>query len=255
VTALSIGIAGTVDAEIVRRLAPRIEAAGYRTLWINDTPGGDSLAGLAAAAEVTSTLRLATGVIPLDRRGAAEVARRVRELALPERRTTLGIGSGGARRVLDLLESGVAELRAATPARIVVGALGPRSRALAARVADGILFNWLSTDAARGAMAQLRADAPAGRTPEGILYARTIADEAARPALEVEAARYRSFPSYAANFARLGLDPLDTAIDLTGGRAVPDYGDLDELVLRAITATGSESALARLVDVAAPAAR
>lgn len=252
-TALSIGIAGTVDAEIVRRVAPRIEAAGYRALWINDTPGGDSLAGLAAAAEVTSTLALATGVIPLDRRPASDIGRRRRELALPEGRLRIGVGSGGAPRVLDLLESGVAELRAATSAEIVVGALGPRSRALAARVADGILFNWLSPDAARAAMTRLRSDAPAGRSPRGILYARTIAEEAARPALEVEAARYRSFPSYAANFARLGLDPLDTAIDLTDGRGVPDYGDLDELVLRALTATGSESALVRLIETAAPA--
>lgn len=247
-TARSIGIAGTTDAGVIRRIAPRVEALGYRALWINDTPGGDSLAGIAAAASATTTLALATGVIPLDRQPGAEIARRVRDLGLPVDRVRIGVGSGAARRPLGLLEAGVGELRDAG-LHVVVGALGPKARALAARIADGILFNWLTSEAADAASRQLHEVAPAA---EAVLYARTIGEAVARPMLRTEVERYRSIPSYAANFDRLGIDPVDTAIDLSDGRGVPDYGQVDELVLRAITATGSEGALLRLVETGAP---
>ena len=67
---VSIGLPGATPHELVSALAPRIEQLGLRGLWLNDTPGGDSLAGLRAAAAATSVLRLGTGVIPLDRRSA-----------------------------------------------------------------------------------------------------------------------------------------------------------------------------------------
>jgi len=66
--AVSIGITGRTDAATVRTLAALVERLGFHALWINDIPGGDSLAGLRVAAEATATLGLATGVIPLDRR-------------------------------------------------------------------------------------------------------------------------------------------------------------------------------------------
>ncbi|HEX6956233.1 MAG TPA: LLM class flavin-dependent oxidoreductase, partial [Agromyces sp.] len=66
--AVSLGLPGTTDRETLRALAPRLERLGFHALWLNDVPGGDSLAGLRAAGEVTDRLRLATGVIPLDRR-------------------------------------------------------------------------------------------------------------------------------------------------------------------------------------------
>ncbi|MGL1765637.1 hypothetical protein ACSTIQ_00010, partial [Vibrio parahaemolyticus] len=53
-----------------------------------------ALAALAAAARVTRTLHLATGVVPVDRRPAAQIAAEVASLALPLDRLTLGIGSG-----------------------------------------------------------------------------------------------------------------------------------------------------------------
>ena len=250
-TARSIGLPGTTDAGVIRRLAPQIEILGYRALWINDTPGGDSLAALAAAAETTTTLELATGVIPLDRQPGATIARRVTELGLPVARLRVGVGSGTSRRPLGLVERGVAELREVDGLRVVVGALGPKVRALAARVADGILFNWLTPAAADAASRELHDTAA---DAEAVLYARTIGEAVARPMLQTEVDRYRSIPSYAANFRRLGIDPVDTALDLSDGRPVPDFGSLDELVLRAITATGSEGALRRLVETGAPPA-
>jgi alkanesulfonate monooxygenase SsuD/methylene tetrahydromethanopterin reductase-like flavin-dependent oxidoreductase (luciferase family) len=251
-TVRSIGIAGSTTVDTIRRIAPLVESLGYRALWINDTPGGDALGGLAAAAEVTTTLGLATGVIALDRQGGAAIAARVRDL--PTGRVRIGVGTGAARRGLAVLEAGVAELRAGCDAPLVVGALGPRTRALAARIADGILFNWLSPDAAADAMADLRRDA-GGRPVDGILYARTIAAPAARPALEDEAARYAGYPSYAANFARQGVAAIDTTLDLTVLGAIDAFEVVDELVLRVVTATGSDEELESLLHAGAPTAR
>ena len=245
----SFGIAGAMPADRVRRLAPLLEQAGYHALWVNDTPEGDALVALAAAAGVTTTLGLATGVIPLDRRSGAEIAARVRDL--PAVRLRIGVGSGRSRHPLAVVESGVAELRAGCDVPIVVGALGPRSRALAARIADGILFSWLSPDAAAQTMAQLRADAD-GRAVDGILYARTIAAPGARAQLEEEAARYGAVPSYAANFARLGITPMSATLDLTEPAAVDAYSAVDELVLRAVTASDDFEELVRLLEAGAP---
>ena len=79
-----------------------------------------------------------------------------------------------------------------------------------------------------------------------MLYARTIADAAARPALEREVARYERVPSYAANFARLGIRPADATITDAAGLAAFDA--VDELVLRAITPTNSLDELERFVE-------
>ncbi|MDR5698719.1 LLM class oxidoreductase [Agromyces aerolatus] len=243
-TAVSIGIHGRTPADAVRALAPRLERLGFATLWINDVPGGDSLAGLRVAAEATTALGLATGVIPLDRRPVGDL-----DLSgLPADRTTLGIGSGGARRPLGLIEGGLAELRERTKARLVVGALGPRMRRLAAERADGVLLNWLSPAAAAEADRELRRDA-GEHAVRSILYVRTIADESARPALEREAASYGAIPAYAANFARLGITPLEATLD--GPERLAGFEVVDELVLRAITPTGSLAELERFAETTA----
>ena len=223
---VSLGLPGATPAHVIEALAPRIEAAGFRALWLNDTPGGDSLAGLAVAARVTSTLALGTGVIPLDRRSAEDILGALGDL--PIDRLTLGIGTGAAKHGLALVEAAVAQLRAGTDATIVVGALGPRMRELAARVGDGVLLNWLTPEAA----AQQRAALV--EPVETILYARTALRADALPALEAEAARYGSYPAYAANFERIGATPMQTTIRDRAG--ILDYlGSADELVLRAVT--------------------
>ena len=251
-TARSIGIPGSTDLGIVRRIAPVVEAAGYRALWLNDGPGGDSLAALAAAAEVTSTLGLATGVIPLDRQPGRVIAGRVHDLGLPLGRLRIGVGSGGARHGLATVERGVGELRdLGVP--VLVGALGPRTRTLSARIADGILFNWISPEAAAEAMSRLRADAE-GRTVAGVLYVRTIASPDAQQALDAEGERYAGIPQYAANFARLGIRPGDTTANLTEAGSLARFDVVDEVVLRAITASGAVEELLALIEAGAPGA-
>ena len=219
---VSIGLPGATRHDTLAALAPRIEAAGFRGLWLNDTPDGDSLAGLAVAARATSTLKLGTGVIPLDRRPAPAILAALGDL--PVDRLTLGVGVGAARHPLALTESAVEQLRAGTSARVAVGALGPRMRELAGRVADAVILNWLTPEAAAAQRGLARS----------VLYARTALARDALPALRAEADRYGSYPAYAANFARIAATPLDTTI--TSAERIPVYLDVvDELVLRVIT--------------------
>ncbi|MFT4041318.1 MAG: LLM class flavin-dependent oxidoreductase, partial [Thermomicrobiales bacterium] len=109
--ARGFGVAGALPAEIVMLLASAAEAGGYRTFWVNDTPQGDGLAKLKAAAGVTSTIRLGVGVIPLDRQSAGVIAQRVMELGLPQDRLSLGIGSGGQGDALQRTGEGALQLQ------------------------------------------------------------------------------------------------------------------------------------------------
>ncbi len=220
---VSIGLPGATPPAVIEALAPQLEAAGFRALWLNDTPGGDSLAGLAVAARATSTLLLGTGVIPVDRRPAGSILDSLGDL--PLERLTLGIGIGSAKHGLALAEQSLAELRAGTSAQLALGALGPKMRALGARLADAVLLNWLTPEAAA---AQRLAETHTS------LYVRTALAPDALPALREEAARYGSYPSYAANFERIGATPLQTTIQEVDGIA-PYLAAVDELVLRVIT--------------------
>lgn len=248
---LSLGVAGTLDLGLIRELAPAIETAGFHALWVNDASQGDRstgdpLAALAAAASVTSTLVLATGVIPIDRRPAAAIADEVESLGLPQERLVIGIGSGGLRvGALDAMARAIDVLHAATGARIVLGALGPKMRELGFTYADGSLLSWFTPEAAIAASR----DRPPGTA---ILYARSIAEEAARPRLEREAARYAGYRQYAAHFARSGVEPLASTIDLTLGRErlASFRAAVDEVVLRAITPTDALDEYLRFLDAA-----
>ena len=240
---LGLGLAGAVDRSVVRRVAALAETKGFATFWLNDTPEGDSLAGLAEAARATTSIRLGTGVIPLDRQDAAAILRRVADLQLPESRLTIGVGSGSAMDARSLVTEQVELLKRQSQAQIYLGALGPRMRALAVDIADGILLNMLPVHGAEQAVADMQRTArERGREPiKTALYVRVSLGSAARARLEDEAARYERFPSYAANFARLGARAIDTAVigasaaDIQRGLA-PYRRAVDETVVRAITA-------------------
>lgn len=245
--ALAIGLPGALPAPVIRALAARIQELGFRALWLNDTPDGDALARLAAAASVTSTLRLGVGVIPVDRRPASAIAAGL--AGLPADRLTIGIGAGGPDRALERVAAAIAELRAATDAPIVVGGLGPRMRRLATERADGVLLNWLTPAAAE----QAAREAGGART---ILYVRTIVDAGALPALHAEAARYGGYGAYRANLERIGATAMDATIagidkpSLAAG--LDEFeGTVDEIVLRAITAGGGRDELLRFVETVA----
>ena len=168
-----MGVAGTLGPDAIAEIAIASERAGLHALWVNDTPGGDSLAALRAAAAATTRIGLATGVIPLDRHTPDEILAAAAEL--PAARLTLGVGSGQASGpVLDRMRASVARLKAGTSARVVIGALGPKMRALAAEAADGPLLSWLTPELAATQAAQAHAVAP---TAHVALYVRTALED------------------------------------------------------------------------------
>lgn len=250
--ACSLGIAAAVGPDVAARIATATENAGFAALWVNDTPGHDALEVLAAAAATTSRLGLATGVLPVDRRSATEIAERLRSHDLPAERLTLGIGSGGLRRgALDAVSATAGELRSLTTARVVVGALGPRMRELGARAADGVLLSWLPPAVAARQAQEAHEANPRAHVA---LYVRTALDPAAIPVLERESDAYAGYPAYAANFARLGITAADTVLTpdtaAAGLRAYLDAAD--EVVLRMIlTDPRDHPAAERFVEQAA----
>ena len=255
------GVAGALDPGIIRQLAPVLESLGFRTLWINDTPDGDSLAGCGAGAEVTTTLRVATGVIPIDRRGAQDIVSDVQRRRIPADRLSIGIGSGRAPKALDRVRKAVAELRElADPATTIsVAALGPRMTELAATLGDDVLLNWLTPAAARVSSTEVAtATAAAGQpTPRVTAYVRVATDHGAVERLRVEAERYASYPSYAAHFRRFGVNAIDTTIGSEEAaevaRRLAAYdGSVDEIVVRAITGADTFESYRDLAFLTAP---
>ena len=81
---------------------------------------------------------------------------------------------------------------------------------------------------------------------------------AAASRLAEEADRYAKIPAYGANFERQGVKPIDTAISVQAPAAVAAAlerwrGAVDEVVLRAITATDTLDENLALVRAARPA--
>ncbi|HEV2526836.1 MAG TPA: LLM class flavin-dependent oxidoreductase [Thermomicrobiales bacterium] len=255
------GVAGALDRDIVARLAPELEQLGYRTLWVNDTPNGDSLASCATALEGTERLRAGTGVIPVDRRSGSDVSAATRELGLDLSRITIGIGSGQAKRPLQAVSGAIADLREdlGGDASIAVGALGPKMTELAATTANDVLLNWLTPAGATESAAVVRRVAAQAKVdrPRVTLYVRVATDPAAFGRLQDEAARYESYPAYAANFRRFGVSGIDTVVGTDDqaeakARLAMFVGSIDEVVVRAITVNETYDDYLALARVCAP---
>ena len=248
---LSIGIAASAGTEVATHVAAAAEAAGLHALWVNDTPGHDALAVLGAAAGETERLALATGVLPIDRRTPDDIL--TRAAGLPAARLMLGIGSGQLRTgAVESVTDAATALRARTEARVMVGALGPKMRRAGATASDGLLLSWLTPEIAAD---QARHAHEIAGTAHVALYVRTAADSAATAALDEEAQRYAGYPAYAANFARLGVGAADTVIRPAAlrDRIAAYRAAADEVVLRAITASGSLDEHLRFIDAVAEA--
>ena len=207
-------------------LARTAEALGYRALFLPEIAGRDAFAALTGLAGETGALLLGTGIVPMTSRAPHVTAMGV--ATVHERsggRAILGLGTGPARRgALGALEAQVAELRGllspdgglslrlASPVPVWIAALGPRSVALAGRIADGVLLNWCTPERVVEARDAVRAAADAaGRDPDAITIAAYVrgslgADpEAAHSALRAAAGEYASYPAYARQFAAMGL--------------------------------------------------
>ena len=258
-TQRGIGVAGALDHSIVLSLAAEAERLGYATFWTNDTPQGDGLASLAAAASTTGTIRLGVGVIAVDRVPADVIVSRVAELGLPVDRLLVGIGAGRTRvGGLDLIKRSAAVLRAAGIAT-AVGALGPRMVDLTGRVADAALFNWLTPNAASESSAAL-ALAAGDRDVEPIAYVRVGFGPGSPARVVEEAGRYEAIPAYADHFERTGVRAVETCVIGESPEAIQSglaafEGSVHEIVVRAITGSETLDAYLSLARASAPAVK
>jgi hypothetical protein len=125
-------------------------------------------------------------------------------------------------------------------------------RRAGAVASDGVLLSWLTPEVAAGQAGEAHALEPAAHVA---LYVRTATDPGAVAALDEEARRYAGYPAYAANFARLGLGAAETVIRPAELRdRIAAYREAaDEVVLRAITPSGSADDHLRFIDVVAAA--
>jgi alkanesulfonate monooxygenase SsuD/methylene tetrahydromethanopterin reductase-like flavin-dependent oxidoreductase (luciferase family) len=250
--------AGTT-AENIRAAAREAERLGYASFWVNHPGSTDGLAALAHAARETQRVELGIGVIPLHTRGPESIVAGVKTTALPLDRLLLGVGSPNPE-ALKRVRAGIADLKSNLSTRLVVAALGPQMCRLAGEVADGVLFNWLTPEYARISAERVREGAAAARRhpPKLYAYLRVALGPGAAERLQAEGKRYAAVPAYAANFARMGLKPEETAIAAPAPEAVQRglaqwRGVVDQVIIRAITAKDTVEENLALVRAAAPA--
>jgi alkanesulfonate monooxygenase SsuD/methylene tetrahydromethanopterin reductase-like flavin-dependent oxidoreductase (luciferase family) len=256
VTHLAFELKTDTPELVLADVAGRVEAGGYRSLWVNHPPDADGLGQLARMAAATSRITLGTAVVPVSAVPPEAILRRIAETALPAERLRLGIGSGSGPEPLRRMTDAIGYLRERTPAELVVGALGPRMRELAATRADGVLLNTVTPDLARSAAAEIRAAAQAAGRPVPGVYVNVLTgvgpDQLS--ALERSAAFLSQLPAYAAHFGRTGLRPEQTHIaagrlgDLAG-QLDPWRDTVDEVVLVPVIASEA-GPLSELVEAA-----
>lgn len=91
---VSAVVAGPVDVEFVRA----VEGVGATSVWIAEAWGYDALTPLAHLAAVTSSIRLATGIVQVGARTPAMLAMQAMSVQqLSGGRLLLGLGSSGPR--------------------------------------------------------------------------------------------------------------------------------------------------------------
>ncbi len=195
------------DLAMCRRVAERAEALGYESVWIADTGAGpDAFVVGAAAAAVTSRLRIGTAVVPIYTRTPSVMAACAGSLAqLAPGRVVLGIGAssetivdgwGGVpfthpltrmRETVTVLRQMLAGERVTfagrtirtrgfrlvspppAPVPIHVAALMPPMLELAGELADGVVLNFFPLDALPRILEHVRVGAArAGRDPKGL---------------------------------------------------------------------------------------
>jgi len=168
-----------------RRVAERVEALGYDSVWIADTGAGpDAFVVGAAVATCTSRLRIGTAVVPVYTRTPSVMAAGAGSVAqLAPERVVLGIGAssetivqawGGVpfERPLQRIRETVAVLRQMlagervtfqgrtiatrgfrlvsvppAPVPIYLAALMPPMLELAGEIADGVILNFMPVEA------------------------------------------------------------------------------------------------------------
>ncbi|HVD13017.1 MAG TPA: LLM class flavin-dependent oxidoreductase [Actinomycetota bacterium] len=265
-----------VTADVLRGWADAAEAGGYSGIWVPDVGGHDAVTTLATFAGTTRRVLLGTGVMPVFSRPPLVIAQTAATLDdLSGGRFVLGLGAG-ARRPTERwfgtrwsdpfarLQAAVAAVRAVAagqevdgftlafpPVRprppVLLAALNPRMLALAGRLADGVLLNWLPLDAVPDAVARVRkAATEAGRDPAEVVVAGYIRACVGDPGeladdLRPQVLTYLQLPAYAAMLRRYGNADVDRV-----AAAAPEEraGLVSDRTVEELVATGTADQVA-----------
>ncbi|WP_103336093.1 TIGR03620 family F420-dependent LLM class oxidoreductase [Amycolatopsis sp. CA-126428] len=234
----------TTGAEAVAAAA-ELEELGYATLWL---PGGqgNNLPLIAEVVHGTATIPVASGILPVDRVPAAEVARAYADL--PAGRFVVGLGGAHGPRPLATLNDYLDEIDDTVPASArILSALGPRMLELARDRAAGAYPYLVTTDYVASAREILGADR------QLVVLMNVVAATDQAEVREVARGGSLKFlagmPGYAANFRRMGFtdaDIADLSDRLVDGLTVG--GDLDAVVarLREYRAAGADQVVVPL---------
>jgi alkanesulfonate monooxygenase SsuD/methylene tetrahydromethanopterin reductase-like flavin-dependent oxidoreductase (luciferase family) len=258
-TERAFGIRGNLPPEFAAEVARAAEANGYQAFWITAGLGEPNLAPLAAAAQATTTITVGVGAIPLSHCTADDVVAEVLRWDLPQSRLLLGVGSGFPPISLAAFDEHIRQLKATLACRVVVGAMGPRTCALAGKSADGILLTLVTPEHARRSM--VWADAGVPQDGQGgfhsYAYLSTAVGEDSTQELIEEAGTFAQYPAFVRHFERLGSAPETAGIavqslDGLSGALQSWDGVVDQVVVRTTRHANSLAQTLALLEAAAP---
>ena len=256
----AFGVTAGLDPEVARPLAARCAELGYESLWSNDHPGALGLETLAAFAEARGEVDLGVAVMALDRHDPIEINSAIERLGIDRERLLLGVGAGFDRKPLTRMREVEPELRDVIPGvRLVLAAMGPKMCALGGARYDGVFFNWMSPEFARGARENVERGArDAGREAPPIFgYVRTAVGEDAPKRLAKEESFYRDLhDGYRNHFERLGEPEGTVGVAAPHADAAQDAlaehnQALDVVVVRVLASARLET-MSAVAEAAAP---
>ncbi len=188
--------------------AVELERLGFTTIWLTGGP----LASLSQVADVvagTSRARIATGIIPVDRFAADDVAALYTELeVVAPGRFVVGLGGAHGADPLGTLNTYLDRLDATVPAaRRVMAALGPKMMGLARDRAAGAFPVLVTPEYVRQAKAAL---------PDTTLAVEQLVVLDTDPTSTRDTARgplgfLGQVPAYRSSFRRMGFEADDIA--------------------------------------------
>lgn len=241
----AFGIAAMSDQGGVARIASTVERLGYSTFWTNDTPAADGVGVASQAQEATSSIRIAIGVVAIDRRPPSELAKSLDRL--DPARVLVGIGAGFSDRPIAAVVQALQELRNLRPDfKIALAAMGPQMCRAAGRFADVVLLNWMTPERITWARKRIK-EGEASRAKdihpvEVASYIRASVATNNGGLIAEEAARYMAMPHYHRHFDAMGADLASLGVVLDGDELglAPYEEVLDESVVRALPRSASD---------------
>jgi probable F420-dependent oxidoreductase len=209
--------------------AVELESFGYSTIWLTGGPMSQ-LSQIADVVRATTTARIATGIIPVDRFPSEEVAALYTDLEREQPgRFVVGLGGAHGSDPFATLNAYLDRLDSVPRNRRVMAALGPRMVALARDRSAGAFPVLVTPQYTRRARATLGTDTTLAVEQLAVLeHEPDQARDIARGPLRV----LGQVPAYQASFRRMGFSRNDIAV-------------LSDALIDAVVAWGGTDAIAK----------